>query len=225
MATPIAAALLDRCGAWHRLSWSGPWQLIDSSGHELDPAPLVEAALANPAKTVTLEHWLHAHGVPYDYRAEPPPPRPDPTAGPPRVYGGISGLGWTAATFLFVLNVGLLLKKIDRHDRWTHALHAFSNPGRAMLSKLLERPAEDLLHHPKSTLLPWPQIHSMVISQHGGNRQEIIVTLVDGTTRRLRSSSETDIQGRPIEALTHILGDRFTLLNEQQALQPADRSR
>jgi hypothetical protein len=117
---------------------------------------------------------------------------------------------------MFVLNVGLLLKKIDRHDRWIHALHAFGgNPGRAMLTKLLERPAEDLVHHPKSTLLPWPQIHSIVINWHRGNRPEIYLTLVDGTTRQLLASSETDIQGQPVEALTHILGDRFTLLNDQ----------
>jgi hypothetical protein len=28
----IAAALIDRGGTWHRLSWSGQWQLIDSPG-------------------------------------------------------------------------------------------------------------------------------------------------------------------------------------------------
>jgi hypothetical protein len=190
---------------------------MDSSGQQLNPGPLVEAALANPGQTEALEHWLKTHGVPLDYRAEPPRP-PDLTTGPPKVYGGFSGLGWTAATFLFVLNVGLLLKKIDRHDRWIHALHAFGgNPGRAMLTKLLQRPAEDLVHHPKSTLLPWSQIHSIVISWHGGHRPEIFVTLVDGTTRRLSSSAEAAIQGQPVEALAHILGDRFTLLNEQQA--------
>jgi hypothetical protein len=121
------------------------------SGRELDPSPLVEAAVAHPAQTVALETWLHTDGVPYDCRAEPPPPPPDPAAGPPRVYGGISGLGWTAATFLFV--------------------------------------------------------------------QEIIVALTDGTTRRLRRSVETDIEGKTVEALTQILGDRFTLLEEQQTSQ------
>ena len=108
--------------------------------------------MAHPAQTVALETWLHTDGVPYDCRAEPPRRRQTRRPGrPPRVYGGISGLGWTAATFLFV--------------------------------------------------------------------QEIIVALTDGTTRRLRRSVETDIEGKTVEALTQILGDRFTLLEEQQTSQ------
>jgi hypothetical protein len=39
------------------------------------------------------------------------------------------------------------------------------------------------------------------------------------------TSVQTDIQGKTVEALTQILDDRFTLLEEQQARQPADRSR
>jgi hypothetical protein len=71
----IAVALIDRRGAWHQLRWAGPWQLVDSSGRELNPGPLVEAALADPGQTEPLEHWLNTHGVPLDYRAEPPRPR------------------------------------------------------------------------------------------------------------------------------------------------------
>jgi hypothetical protein len=67
----IAASLVQTRGADYRVDWGGPWQLVASSGAELDPWPLVEAAVASPDGVPPLEAWMAAHDVPLDFRAEP----------------------------------------------------------------------------------------------------------------------------------------------------------
>ena len=67
----IVASLVQTRGADYRVDWGGPWQLVASSGAELDPWPLVEAAVASPDGVPPLEAWMAAHDVPLDFRAEP----------------------------------------------------------------------------------------------------------------------------------------------------------
>jgi hypothetical protein len=67
----IVASLVQTRGAGYRVDWGGPWQLVASSGAELDPWPLVKAAVASPEGVPPLEAWMAAHDVPLDFRAEP----------------------------------------------------------------------------------------------------------------------------------------------------------
>ena len=80
----IAAALVQSRGAEFRLNWGGPWRLVDHTGADLEPWPLVEAAVASADAVPALGAWLTTHDVPLDYRPEPAagtgPRTPAPTA-------------------------------------------------------------------------------------------------------------------------------------------------
>lgn len=57
----LATAAIGSGTVSYRLSWVGPWQLVDGRGEVEDLPRLVDAALADPVEVGALELWLSTH--------------------------------------------------------------------------------------------------------------------------------------------------------------------
>lgn len=206
----VCRSALVAAGARARISWSGPADLTGPHGEALDPAPLVAAALEDPAGVDALRAWLAAHGASLDHVADQPATRDGRTelaAQPPELVSVIGRVrcrgAFRSGGLCFLLTHGLVMRTFDGAESFA----SLGSP-RALVSVAARRRPEELLSDRKACVLRWDDIRGAHAFTEG-RRQRVRLDLVDGRTLVLKWLMDTQDDPRFLPALAYLLGDRF----------------
>jgi Zn-dependent protease with chaperone function len=214
----IAHGLLENASATCKLDWSGPSQLVDLTGQQLDSWALAYEGLSGEYDAVeALEAWLDRHAVQRDYELPPIERAADQTPLVPTRWLGV--LAVVRRRLLFsrrevfgVADSGVLICRPRSEDHWaaTFAMQTFRDDGRTYGKRMLSQAPADVLGEGRARHLPWAEITS-IVARNGRHLRRMLITASDGSTVTLRWSTLTYIEGEVWPALAYFLGDRFTV--------------
>ena len=101
---------------------------------------------------------------------------------------------------------------LGEEDHWAAAiaLYSFRDDGLTYAKRMLNQQPADVLAQSRARHLPWAEI--MSIAAHNGRFfHKMLITANDGSTLTLRWSATAHVEGEVWAALSHYLGDRFTV--------------
>lgn len=147
---------------------------------------------------------------PVDRSADQPPVDPTRWLG---MLAPVKGKGpFSRENVLGVTDSGLLVCKTRFDDRLaaSFAMYSFRDSGLTYVKRFLDFQPADLLAESQARHVPWSAITS-IVARNRRFSHTMLVTESDGSSWTLKWSVSAHIEGEVWVALSHYLGDRFTV--------------